>query len=66
MARSAGVQAVGMSPVSSASATLCGSLGIEHRLTKPRTSRTNGMFERFNGRQAQILRTHHFNSAADL
>ncbi len=55
-----------MSPVSSASATLCGSLGIEHRLTKPRTSRTNGMFERFNGRQAQILRTHHFNSAADL
>jgi transposase InsO family protein len=46
--------------------TLCDSLGIEHRLTKPRTPRTNGMVERFNGRLAQILRTHHFDSAADL
>jgi transposase InsO family protein len=45
---------------------LCASLGIEHRLTKPRTPRTNGMVERFNGRLAQILRTHHFNSADDL
>ncbi len=29
---------------------LCQALGIEHRLTKPRTPRTNGMVERFNGR----------------
>lgn len=27
---------------------LCRELGIEHRLTKPRTPRTNGMVERFN------------------
>lgn len=45
---------------------LCADLGIEHRLTKPRTPRTNGMVERFNGRLAQILRNHHFNSADDL
>ena len=29
---------------------LCRALGIEHRRTKPRTPRTNGMVERFNGR----------------
>ena len=29
---------------------LCQSLGIEHRLTKPKTPQTNGMVERFNGR----------------
>lgn len=45
---------------------LCDSLGIEHRLTKPKTPQTNGMVERFNGRLAQVLRTHHFNSADDL
>ena len=45
---------------------LCQSLGIEHRLTKPATPRTNGMVERFNGRLAQVLRTHRFNSADDL
>lgn len=28
----------------------CRALGIEHRRTKPRTPRTNGMVERFNGR----------------
>ena len=32
------------------------SLGIEHRLTKPRTPRTNDMVERFNGRIADVLR----------
>ena len=41
-------------------------LGIEHRLTKPRTPRTNGMVERFNGRIADVLKTHRFNSAQDL
>lgn len=41
---------------------LCKELGIEHRLTKPRTPKTNGMVERFNGRIADVLKTHRFNS----
>lgn len=45
---------------------LCEALGIEHRLTKPKTPQTNGMVERFNGRLEQVLRSHHFNSAEDL
>jgi transposase InsO family protein len=45
---------------------LCSALGIEHRLTKPRTPRTNGMVERFNGRIADVLKTHRFNSALDM
>ena len=45
---------------------LCEQLGIEHRLTRPRTPRTNGMVERFNGRIADVLNTHRFNSAEDL
>jgi len=45
---------------------LCQALDIEHRLTRPRTPQTNGMVERFNGRVADILKTHHFNSALDL
>ena len=45
---------------------LCKALGIEHRLTKPKTPQTNGMVERFNGRLSQVLRSHHFNSAEDL
>ena len=45
---------------------LCASLGIEHRLTKPKSPQTNGMVERFNGRLEQVLRSHHFNSAEDL
>lgn len=45
---------------------LCLALGIEHRLTKPKHPQTNGMVERFNGRLAQVLRTHRFNSAHDL
>ena len=45
---------------------LCQELGIEHRLTKPRTPRTNGMVERFNGRIADVLRTHRFHSGQDL
>ena len=46
--------------------SLCKSLGIEHRLTKPRSPQTNGMVERFNGRLEQVLRSHHFSSADDL
>lgn len=45
---------------------LCQQLGIEHRLTQPRTPRTNGMVERFNGRIADVLNTHRFNSQEDL
>ena len=45
---------------------LCQALGIEHRLTKPRTPQTNGMVERFNGRIADVLRTHRFSSSEDL
>ncbi len=45
---------------------LCEGLGIEHRLTRPRTPRTNGMLERFNGRIADVLRTHRFDSREDL
>lgn len=45
---------------------LCEALGIEHRLTKPRTPQTNGMVERFNGRIAQVLATRRYNSAQDL
>ncbi len=45
---------------------LCKELEIEHRLTKPRTPRTNGMVERFNGSIADVLKTHRFNSAQDL
>lgn len=45
---------------------LCELLGIEYRLTRPRTRRTNDMVERFNGRIADVLETHRFNSAEDL
>lgn len=39
---------------------LCNALGIEHRLTKPKTPQTNGMVERFNGRISDVLNTHRF------
>ncbi|AOX99263.1 IS481 family transposase [Jeongeupia sp. USM3] len=45
---------------------LCTALGIEHRLTKPRHPQTNGMVERFNGRIADVLATHRFESGEDL
>ena len=45
---------------------LCQALDIEHRLTKPRTPKTNGMVERFNGRIADVLKTHRFHSGEDL
>jgi len=43
---------------------LCQALNIEYRLTKPRTPRTNRMVEHFNGRIADVLMTHRFNSSA--
>ena len=45
---------------------LCQAFGIEHRLTKPRTPKTNGMVERFNGRISDVLKTNRFNSALDM
>lgn len=44
----------------------CTQHGIEHRLIPPRRPQTNGMVERFNGRIAEVLHTHHFNSTQDL
>lgn len=41
---------------------LCAELGIEHRLTPPRSPQTNGMVERFNGRIEDVLQSHHFRS----
>lgn len=45
---------------------LCQAVGIEQRLIKPRTPKTNGMVERFNGRIADVLKTNRFNSAEDM
>lgn len=45
---------------------LCQELDIEHRLTQPWTPKTNGMVERFNGRIADVLKTHRFNGREDL
>lgn len=45
---------------------LCQEFGIEHRLIKPRHPQTNCMVESFNGRIAEILRTHHLKSGEDL
>ncbi|WP_133513057.1 IS481 family transposase [Candidatus Thiosymbion oneisti] len=45
---------------------VCADNRIQHRLTKPRTPRTNGMVERFNGRIADVLRSNRFESAASL
>lgn len=45
---------------------LCTALGIEHRLTKPRTPQTNGMVERFNGRISEVLATNRFEDGEDL
>jgi transposase InsO family protein len=46
--------------------TLCADLGIEHRLTPPKSPRTNGMVERFNGRIEEVLQSHHFRSGEEL
>ena len=45
---------------------LCKALGIEHRLTKPKSPQTNGMVERFNGRVSDVLNTHRFVSGQDM
>ncbi len=45
---------------------VCADNHIEHRLIKPRTPRTNGMIERFNGRIAEVLATTRFDSAEHL
>jgi len=45
---------------------LCTELGIEHRLTPPKSPQTNGMTERFNGRISDVLKTNRFDSALDL
>lgn len=45
---------------------LCADYAIDHRLTPPRHPQTNGLVKRFNGRIAEILRTTHFDSGADL
>lgn len=44
----------------------CQALGAEHRLIPPYHPQTNGMVERFNGRIAELLRSTHFHSAAEL
>lgn len=46
--------------------TLCADLGIEHRLTPPKSPQTNGMVERFNGRIEEVLQSHHFQSGEEL
>lgn len=45
---------------------LCTELGIEHRLTPPKSPQTNGMVERFNGRIEDVLQSHHFRSGEEL
>lgn len=45
---------------------LCLELGREHRLTKPRTPKTNDRVERCNGRIAAILKIHRSNSREDI
>lgn len=42
---------------------LCQALNIEHRLTRPRTPRTNGMVERSNGCIADVPKSHRFIAA---
>jgi len=43
---------------------VCADGHIAHHPTRPRPHRTNGMIERLNGRIAEVLRIHRFDSAA--
>ena len=45
---------------------VCAELGIEHRLTPPKSLQTNGMVERFNGRLEEVLQSHHFRPGEEL
>jgi transposase InsO family protein len=45
---------------------LCAELGIEHRLTPPKSPQTNGMVKRFNRRISDVLKTNRFDSALGL
>ena len=47
-------------------AGVCAELGVEHRLTPPKSPQTNGMVERFNGRIEEVLQSHHFRSGEEL
>ena len=46
--------------------TICTVLDIEHRLTRPKSSQTNGMVERFSGRIEEVLQSQHFRSGEEL
>ena len=46
--------------------TLCTDLGIEHRLTPPKSPQTNGMVGRLNGRIEEVLQSQHFRSGEEL
>ena len=46
--------------------SLCAEMGIEYRLTPPKSPQTNGMVERFNGRIEEVLQTHRFRSGEEL
>ena len=46
--------------------TLCSILGIEQRLTPPRSPQTNGMLEQFNGRIEDVLQSHYFRLGDEL
>jgi transposase InsO family protein len=41
---------------------LCTELGIEHRLTPPKSPQIKGTVERVNGRIEEVLQSHHFRS----
>ena len=45
---------------------LCTELGIQHRLTPPKSPQTNAMAERFNCLIGNVLKTNRFDSALDL
>ena len=49
--------------VNNISVLRCRSVEVKTRVRRPQT---NGMVERFNGRIADILRTHHFQSGKEL